>query len=140
MGNEETLWKGRPSQVVNLGPFIILGLFFWLVFPILIIFWKWLVVKNMEYELTSERFIIRHGVFNAKEDEVELYRVKDYRGRRPLMYRPFSLGNILLDTSDQTHPLLMIRGIKDSVDVRTKIRNRVEEVRNLKGVRELSVE
>lgn len=46
MTEEKTVWVGTPSQVVNLGSFILLGLFFWLVIPLFIILWKWLVVRN----------------------------------------------------------------------------------------------
>ena len=76
---EETLWSGSPSQVVNLGTFILLGIFFWLVAPLFIILWRWLVTKNIKYELTNERIITRLGVFNKTVDDLELYRVKDIK-------------------------------------------------------------
>lgn len=79
MSQEENVWSGTPSQVVNFGAFIIWGLLFFLVFPLFIILWKWLVVKNTKYEITTERLRTRHGVLSKKTDELELYRVKDYK-------------------------------------------------------------
>lgn len=76
MAEERTVWLGTPSQILNLGSFILLGLFFWLVIPLFVILWKWLVVKNTKYELTTERLRMRHGVFNKHTDELELYRVR----------------------------------------------------------------
>jgi len=137
---ERTVWLGTPSQVINLGSFILLGLFFWLVIPLFIILWKWLVVKNMKYELTTERLRMRHGVFNKKLDELELYRVRDYILDQPFFLRIFSLGNIILQTSDRTHPTVVIQAIPDAENLREQLRTYVEACRIRKGVRELDVE
>jgi uncharacterized membrane protein YdbT with pleckstrin-like domain len=137
---ERTVWLGTPSQVINLGSFILLGLFFWLVIPLFIILWKWLVVKNMKYELTTERLRMRHGVLNKKLDELELYRVRDYKLDQPFFLRLFSLGNIILQTSDRTHPTVVIQAIPDAENLREQLRTYVEACRTRKGVRELDVE
>lgn len=137
---ERTVWLGTPSQVINLGSFILLGLFFWLVIPLFIILWRWLVVKNMKYELTTERLRMRHGVFNKKLDELELYRVRDYKLDQPFFLRIFSLGNIILQTSDRTHPTVVIQAIPDAENLREQLRTYVEACRTRKGVRELDVE
>ena len=137
---EKTVWLGTPSQVINLGSFILLGLFFWLVIPLFIILWKWLVVKNMKYELTTERLRMRHGVFNKKLDELELYRVRDYKLDQPFFLRIFSLGNIIMQTSDRTHPTVVIQAIADAENLREQLRTYVEACRTRKGVRELDVE
>ena len=137
---ERTVWLGTPSQVINLGSFILLGLFFWLVIPLFIILWKWLVVKNMKYELTTERLRMRHGVFNKKLDELELYRVRDYKLDQPFFLRIFSLGNIIMQTSDRTHPTVVIQAIADAENLREQLRTYVEACRTRKGVRELDVE
>jgi uncharacterized membrane protein YdbT with pleckstrin-like domain len=140
MAEEKTVWLGTPSQVVNLGSFILLGLFFWLVIPLFIILWKWLVVKNTKYELTTERLRMRHGVLNKKTDELELYRVRDYKLEQPFFLRIFSLGNISLQTSDKSHPHVVIRAIPNSEELREQFRTHVEACRMRKGVRELDVE
>jgi uncharacterized membrane protein YdbT with pleckstrin-like domain len=137
---ERTVWLGTPSQVINLGSFILLGLFFWLVIPLFVILWKWLVVKNMKYELTTERLRLRHGVFNKKLDELELYRVRDYKLDQPFFLRIFSLGNIILQTSDRSHPTVVIQAIPEAEHLREQLRTYVEACRTRKGVRELDVE
>jgi uncharacterized membrane protein YdbT with pleckstrin-like domain len=140
MSNEKPLWKGTPSQVINLPAFVLWGLLFWLVIPIFIILWQWLVVKNTKYELTTERLITRHGVLNKKMDELELYRVRDYKLEQPIFLRPFGLGNITLQTSDKSHPLVTIRAIPNGEQLREQLRNAVEECRVKKRVREVDFE
>ena len=139
MSDERIVWSGTPSQVLNLGPYILLGLFFWLVFPLFIILWKWLVLNNTQYELTTERLKLRSGVFNKQVDEVELYRVRDYKAEQPFFLRLFSLGNIVLKTSDLSNPVVILRGIRGWEQRLEEIRTYVEACRQRKGVRELDV-
>jgi uncharacterized membrane protein YdbT with pleckstrin-like domain len=140
MAQEEEVWNGTPSQIVNLGTFIFCGVFFWLVFPLFIILWKWLVVKNTKYELTNQRLRIRYGVLNKKTDELELYRVKDYKLDQPLFLRLFSLGNIVLETSDKSSPIVTIEAVPEAEQLREKLRIHVEERRDSKRVREVDFE
>ncbi|MBA2408575.1 MAG: PH domain-containing protein [Gammaproteobacteria bacterium] len=137
---EKPIWNGTPSQVINLPAFILLGLFFWLVIPVFMMLWKWLVVKNTKYELTTERLKTRYGVLNKQMDEIELYRVRDYRFEQPFFLRIFSLGNVVMQTSDKSHPLVTIRAIPNGEELRERIRTHVEECRAHKGVREIDIE
>ncbi len=137
---EKPIWNGTPSQVINLPAFILLGLFFWLVIPVFMMLWKWLVVKNTKYELTTERLKTRYGVLNKQMDEIELYRVRDYRFEQPFFLRIFSLGNVVMQTSDKSHPLVTIRAIPNGEELRERIRTHVEECRARKGVREIDFE
>ncbi len=140
MAQEEDVWSGTPSQVTNLGSFIFLGILFFMVIPLFIILWKWLVTKNIKYELTTERLRTRSGVLNKKMDELELYRVKDYKVDRPLFLRIFGLGNLVLETSDRSSPIVMIKAIPDAEELREKVRTCVETRRDAKRVREVDFE
>ncbi len=140
MSEEQDVWLGTPSQVVNLSEFIKWGLLFWLVFPLFIILWKWLIIKNTKYELTTERFRTRYGILNKKMDELELYRVKDYQLDIPFFLRIFSLGNIILETSDKSHPVVVIKAVPDYEKLIERIRKHVEERRDKKRVREVDFE
>jgi uncharacterized membrane protein YdbT with pleckstrin-like domain len=140
MTEEQHVWSGTPSQVVNLGNYILLGLFVWLVIPLFILLWKWLEVKCTRYELTTQRFRTRHGILNKSTDEIELYRVRDYKLDEPFFLRLFSLANIVLQTSDKTHPVMVLKAIPNGADLREKFRTHVEECKTKKGVRELDIE
>lgn len=140
MSDEKNIWTGTPSQVLNLYTFIMMGLFFWLIFPVFIIIWKWLVIKNTKYELTTERLRTRHGVLNKRTDELELYRVRDYTLEQPFFLRIFSLGNIILETSDRSHTKIILKAIPNGEELREKIRTYVEACRINKRVREVEFE
>ena len=85
----------------------------------------------------SERLKLIQGVLNQDIDEIELYRVKDTRVLRPLWLRLFGLGNVVLETSDRTHPNPVLPAIKDAMEVREKLREHVENLREQKRVREV---
>jgi uncharacterized membrane protein YdbT with pleckstrin-like domain len=140
MAEEKELWRGTPSQWVNLPWYILWLLLFWLVIPLFILLWQWLVIRTTVYELTSERLKLRRGVLNKHLDEVELYRVRDYQLEQPFFLRLFGLGNILLQTSDRSHPSVRLRAIRDGEQLYERVRAAVEESRARKGVRELDVE
>lgn len=140
MSEEEHVWSGTPSQVINLGTFIVMGLLFWLIVPLFVMLWKWLVVKNIKYELTTERLRLQYGVLNKVTDELELYRVRDYKLDQPLMLRLFSVGNIILETSDRSHPQVIIQAIPNGQDLRDLLRDHVEACRVKKRVREVDFE
>ncbi len=134
---EKVLWEGSPSQMLNINIFMFCFFFCWLVVPIFYALWKYLEVRYTRYYLTSERLKISQGVLNRVTDELELYRVKDTRLSEPLFLRLCSLGDILLASSDRSHPLLMLRAIKNAETVRQQIRGLVEAQRRIKGVREI---
>lgn len=136
---EKIIWEGNPSQLDNLFLFVFWGILSFLVFPLIIIFWVWLSTKMTKTELSTQRLIIRTGVLNKVVDEVELYRVKDYRIERPFLLNIFGLGNVQLVTSDRLNEVVTIRAVTDPEGLRNKIRDIVEVRRSEKGVREMDI-
>ena len=150
---ETAVWKGGPSQIVNLPTFAacaMMGVLFLVVgdklhgtislgaIPcVLLAGWKWLGIRCQRFEITSERLKMIQGVLNQDIDEIELYRVKDTRVLRPLWLRLFGLGNVVLETSDRTHPNPVLTAIKDAMEVREELREHVENLREQKRVREV---
>ncbi len=152
MSEEISLWKGSPSQWLNLGPFtaafvlmagiVVGGVFFPFAFAALILpfaymIWKYLVVRMEIFELTNERLRITRGVINQKIDEIELYRVKDSVMVRDWWMRVTGLASIQLETSDRNMPKLVIPAIRGGADMRELLRKQVELQRDKKRVREL---
>ncbi len=79
-------------------------------------------------------------MLNRKTDELELYRVRDYQLVEPFFLRLFSLGNVVLRTSDRSNPVVTIKAVENGEELREKLRQYVEECRTHKGVREFDVE
>jgi uncharacterized membrane protein YdbT with pleckstrin-like domain len=151
MTEENSFWKGSPSQWLNLGPFsaalvlagciIAGGVFFppafiGLLVPLFYMIWRYLVVRTQVFELTSERLRVTTGVINQKIDEIELYRVKDSQMVRPWWMRLTGLASIVMETSDRTRPHLVIPAVRGGVELRELLRTHVELERDRKRVRE----
>jgi uncharacterized membrane protein YdbT with pleckstrin-like domain len=152
MSEENVLWKGSPSQWLNLGSFaaaallaagiVAGGLFFppafaGLLLPLLFAVWKYLSVRTRVFELTSERLKITSGIINQHVDEIELYRVKDSQLLRIWWMRLTGLASINLETSDRSMPSLVIPAIRGGGEMRELLRKQVEIQRDKKRVREL---
>lgn len=155
MSEERSLWKGSPSQWLNLGkhsvaiviglgigigalfagPFVPLVLLT-LLFPLVWALWNYLKVRCQSFELTTERLKITQGVINQHLDEIELYRVKDILMVRPWWMRITGLASLRLETSDRSLPLLVIPAVSDGVVLREELRKQVEIQRDKKRVRE----
>ena len=163
---EHTVWQGTPSQIINLSQYLLWGLVFTVLLvsgvfilksmdtipsgavamlfviaaiPLVAAGWKWLIVANTKYELTTQRLRTRTGVFNKRLDELELYRVRDYKLEQPWFLRLFSLSNIVLQTSDKSTPQVVLRAIPRGDFLREEMRTYVEEARMRRGVREVDL-
>ena len=153
--SEEVLWKGSPSQVLNLGRYVIAlalalgiafgGLFFppaWiaLVLPLGWALWIFVETRATRHELTTERIRLCAGVFNQQMDDVELYRVKDTSMERPFWYRVFGLSTLIIETSDRSQPRIEIKAVHHGDELRETLRKQVEFWRDKKRVREVDFE
>ena len=150
--SEEVLWKGSPSQVLNLGKYLVAlllgigiavgGLFFppvWaaLVLPLGWALWTFIETRSIRHELTTERIRMSSGVFNQQLDDVELYRVKDTSMERPFWYRVFGLSSLVIETSDRSQPRIEIKAVHNGDELRETLRKQVEFWRDKKRVREV---
>src|SRR5687767_10432403 len=159
MDEETIVWQGHPSQILNLHIFLLCGLVaagliaiayvfrenlgipgMYIVagvaiIPLLFAFIKWLQVKFRRYELTTERLRLRSGILSRKTDEIELYRVKDYVLHEPFMLRLWGLGDIVLTTTDDANPSVLLKAIDQPNALRDQIRKHVELRREAKRVR-----
>ena len=133
---EQTLWTGTSSQLKNFW----LWLACLLVIPIPWAIWAWLKTKKRIYTLTSERLIIRSGVFNVATETLELYRVRDLQIMEPFWLRLWKLKNIHLITTDSTTPELILDYIPSAIDLGDKLRQQIEFSRQKKGVREFGID
>jgi uncharacterized membrane protein YdbT with pleckstrin-like domain len=133
---ETQLWRGRPSQIVNL-KWWLLSL---LVLPLPWAIYQWLIVRNTIYELTTERLTLRTGILSRRTDSLELYRVRDTVVTEPFWFRLVGAGNIDMETSDRTHPHFELRAVKDVHRLVGLLREQVEKMRVAKRVREVDFE
>ena len=134
--NEQTLWTGTSSQVKNFWLFVACIL----VIPIPWAIWAWIKTKKRTYTLSTERLIIRSGVFNIATESLELYRVRDLQVLEPFWLRLWGLKNIHLITTDSTTPEIIVDYIPACLDLGDKFRQQIEFSRQKKGVREIGID
>ena len=135
MDDEQTIWEGSSSQWLNFPVYLLCGLLSVLVVPLIYGIARWIQNRCRRYTITNQRIKIATGVFSLKTDEVELYRVTDYRLVEPFWQRMFGLGNIVVSTSDDANPIVNIEGIRHAAALRDELRKHVEACRDRKRVR-----
>ena len=151
--NETIVWEGSPSQVTNLGAYLVCALIaaaiavagvlmapqaFWLlIVPAVVALWKYLELRCFRYTVTTERAGLRRGILTKRTDSIELYRVKDTTVIEPFFLRLFGLSDIILSSSDRTTPLLVLHAVPNGMGLREQIRASVERLRVQKSVREV---
>jgi uncharacterized membrane protein YdbT with pleckstrin-like domain len=80
---------------------------------------------------------VRTGILAKHNEQLELYRVKDISVQEPLLLRLFSLGSVVLETSDKSTPIMVIEAIPNAKFLGDQIRKNVEQLRDSKRVREV---
>lgn len=106
------------------------------------LFWSmrcWLKVKCHKYKITAERFIEIEGMLTRTTNEIELFRIKDMTLSEPLILRIFNCGNIIMNTSDKSSPVVVMCAIKNAKPVLDTLRKNVALMRASKGVREIEM-
>lgn len=148
---EQIIWEGSQSQVLNFGIFIsmgiisaiiiVLGVIFFIpaaafaAAPLVYMFYKWIVIRNHKYKVTTERIFYTTGIFSKKTEALELYRVRDVDMYEPFWQRMFKLGNISLTTSDKTTSNFLLKAVPNPAQLMNEIRKNVEHRRDVKRVR-----
>ena len=139
MTSEQDVWAGGPSQVINLGVYLVCGLVSLTIIGAVVAVpyacWRYLVVRNTRYELTTQRLKVHTGVLSKQTEELELYRVKDTRFEQSLLQRLFGVGNVVIISTDASTPVAGMTAIAEARSIREKLRHLVETRREQKGVR-----
>lgn len=106
---------------------------------LLIIFLKWISNISARYELTTQRLLIRTGIIFKRDDEIELFRIKDVRVDYSLINQITGIGRITVRSSDVTSGGrdFSMHDIPDARAIRETLRNLVDEARRRRGVREV---
>jgi uncharacterized membrane protein YdbT with pleckstrin-like domain len=149
---EKSVWVGRPSQMVNFNIFffssslflfllVFGGVNLLLVIPLIYAFWKYMEIRSYIYELTTQRLIIKSGIFVRKTVEVEMYRVRDYVIVQSLFQRLFGVSDVTVKTSDQDNHEVILKSIPDGEKVKDMVRDQVENTGEIsKTIREIEVQ
>lgn len=87
------------------------------------------------YAMSEDRLFTSVGFLNLKDDEILLYRVRDIDTTRNLWQRLFGVGTVTVISSDKTMPTMVLKNIKNPVEVKEMIHSQVEETKLKRRVR-----
>src|SRR5262245_10305808 len=113
MQEERHIWRGSPSQWENIGVFLVALSFVWLGLPLIWAVWRSLWTRRNRYEFTAERVTFEHAVLCKRLDELALSRAKDTTFDQPFLRRLVGLSNEVVRSTDSSHPVLVIRAVRD---------------------------
>jgi membrane protein YdbS with pleckstrin-like domain len=159
---EEELWSGHPSQILNLHIYLFWGIILAVVLIVALIFadntwwalaifgvvaivalaqstWAWFHLRMIEYIITTQRVRVISGLFSKEVQEIELFRVKDTSARQAFLQRLFGLGTITVLSGDEKQPRLVLDGVPHPIEMRERLRQEVLTLRQRFGVREVDV-
>jgi membrane protein YdbS with pleckstrin-like domain len=159
---EEELWRGHPSQILNLHVYLFWGIILAATLVLAFLFadnrlwafgifgvvavvalaqsvWAFFHLRMIEYIITTQRVRVISGLFSKEVQEIELFRVKDTAARQAFFQRLFGLGTITVLSGDEKQPRLVLDGVPNAIDMRERLRQEVMSLRQRFGVRELDV-
>ncbi len=87
-----------------------------------------------KYALTDEKIIVDSGIFNISQEEVRLYRIMDVTVKCSFVQRIFNVGTIHCCSADKSTPEFDIKDIKNPIQVKDLISEKVEEEREKKKI------
>ena len=94
-----------------------------------------LPISFTRYGMSEDRLFISVGFLNIKDDEVLLYRVRDIDTARTLWQRLFGVGTVTVMSSDKTMPTMVLKNIKNPVEVKELLHAQVEDIKLKRRVR-----
>ncbi len=94
-----------------------------------------LPVSLTRYSMSEDRLFVETGLLNLREEEVQLYRVRDVSLTRSLWQRLFRVGTVCVKSSDATVPHLDIKNIAYPKDVKELINRKVEAAKAARRMR-----
>ena len=91
------------------------------------------------YRLSADRIFEEYRLLTVRIEEVELYRVTDLLVEMTLVQRIFGLGTITVISSDPTRPRLLLKDIRDPLEVKERIYQAWKAARMESGVRSMEM-
>lgn len=98
--DEDILWSGRPFLSLNL-----------------------------HYTITDERIRITEGLLGKSKEDVELIRIQDIDQKQSMTERMLNLGDITIRSHDSSHPIIVLKNIKNPEEVHEILRRAVLNAR-----------
>ena len=87
------------------------------------------------YAISEDRLFLSTGFFSIQDEEILLYRIRDINTSRTLWQRLFGVGTITVSSSDKTMPKLVLKNVKNPMQVKELLHSQVEDMKIQRRVR-----
>lgn len=94
----------------------------------------WFPITFDKYRIANGRIYCTHGLLRQEEHECLIYRVLDISHVKTLGNRLCGTGSVVLRTQDASDPVLTLKNIKNSRQVKDMISELVEKERESRGI------
>ena len=94
-----------------------------------------LPISFTRYAVSEDRLFLSTGFFTIKDEEVLLYRIRDINTSRTLWQRIFGVGTVTVISSDKSMPTLVMKNVKNPLEVKEMLHSQVEEMKRQRRVR-----
>ena len=105
---ERTLFVGNPAVIYTASQWVAVVLTLGIAYLV-----YWVKSLSTQYQITSQRVRVEHGIFSKMKDNVELFRIDHFDLHKPLGMRLVGHCLLHLRSSDMNFPSVMIYGIPD---------------------------
>jgi membrane protein YdbS with pleckstrin-like domain len=79
---------------------------------VLILLFKALKLKMINYEVTADRIEWSRGILDRRVDNIDMFRVIDLKMRRSLLDCIFGIGTVVLTTTDKSDPEFVFEKVR----------------------------
>lgn len=97
--------------------------------------WSWLQTRTIRYRLTTERLFITTGLIGRRQNEMELFRIKDVAFSQTIGQRMLGLGTVRVISTDDSAPDISITGISEAEKLKDVLREHYRAARRREGMR-----
>lgn len=143
---EQSLWTGGYSSAAMIGTWVLLSIlsvvvlgislivaFVTIPIALLVVAVLWVLGGltygyrrlSFAYELTNQRFIHKTGLLTRRTDRIEVIDIDDVVCKQGPVERLLGVGTIEIESSDRTHPTLILAGIAEV----TRVAGLIDDVR-----------
>ena len=94
-----------------------------------------LPISCTRYAVSEDRLFLSTGFFTIRDEEVLLYRIRDINTSRTLWQRICGVGTVTVISSDKSMPTLVMKNVKNPLEVKEMLHSQVEEMKRQRRVR-----
>ena len=94
-----------------------------------------LPISFTRYAVSEDRLFLSTGFFTIRDEEILLYRIRDINTSRTLWQRIFGVGTITVMSSDKSMSTLVMKNVKNPLEVKEMLHKQVEAMKRSRRVR-----